>query len=260
VKVEKYWKISKLAADDIITLSVETTQELNKYYGDATLKKLLNTVQTKLHNVILLANKVPFVEQSAFNNSLSFILIEHCLLLVLYEYVKLSSNKHMLYTREENEDENEDTDDEGANDEFDDDKLKGDQIKLQNNVGMMVSDFIKIFARHKNSINISYDSIMDNVFKLKESEKNRVRQRKHDLTPEQRRIDNLFQELKIGNIWSNTDVRGFDGDRYEQEKITMLGAINEDGNNDAYDPLNEADEYGDGNFEDADDMVTDFNE
>lgn len=261
MKVAKYWKITKIAEDDIVTLSKETTQELNKYYGDTSLKKLLNTVQTKLHNVILFANKVPFVEQSAFNTSLSFILIEHCLLLVLYEYVKLSSNKLMLKTIEhENDDENEDTDDDEANDEFEDDKLKGDQIKLQNNIGMLLSDFIKIFARHKNSVNISYDSIMDNVFKLKESEKNRVRQRKHDLTPEQRRIDNLFQELKIGSIWSNTDVRGFDGDRYEQEKETMLRAINEDGNNDEYDPLNEAEAYGDGNFEDADDMQTDFNE
>ena len=58
---------------------------------------------------------------------------------------------------------------------------------------------------------------MNEVFKLKESEKNRIRKRTSELSSEARKIDNEFKMLKIGEWGKGQNVTGYDKDRYSEE-------------------------------------------
>jgi hypothetical protein len=96
------------------------------------------------------------------------------------------------------------------------------QSNLQNmKIASLLIDFIKILSNHQEKINISYEDVMNNIFKLKEFEKNKIRKRTSELSSEARKIDNEFKMLKIGEWGKGQNVTGYDGERYGVENQMM---------------------------------------
>ena len=72
----------------------------------------------------------------------------------------------------------------------------------------------------KDTIDMSYDSVMDRVFKLKESEKYTFTDRLQNLSEEERAVDTILKANKLG-VWSKGLTKGikeYDPENYDQEK------------------------------------------
>jgi Zn-finger domain-containing protein len=74
--------------------------------------------------------------------------------------------------------------------------------------------------KHKDTIDISYEQIRDNIFKLKEIEKNKITDRLKSLTDESRDLDTMLKINKLG-VWGKGLQKGltvYDKEAYEEEE------------------------------------------
>jgi hypothetical protein len=74
-------------------------------------------------------------------------------------------------------------------------------------------------SNSKNIIDISHQQIEDNVFKLKQREKNMITDRLEKKTDEERNVDNILKTNKLGD-WSKglqKGLRTYDKDHYDKE-------------------------------------------
>jgi len=143
--------------------------------------------------VIEMVSKIPFIE-----NEMGFLVLEHCLLLVFDAYMTTGNNQIN-----------------DASDAYENTINHAGMInKIQSEI---LKDFITALIGHNNAINISYQTIEDKVFRLKEKEKNKLLSKLNktkDLA-----IDNHFKTLRIGERWGmGSNVRGYDMDRFDKER------------------------------------------
>lgn len=223
ISMPKYWGITKTHSSNLFNISNKMYNPIVKYYGVETLYKILDRVQEQTLNTILLTEKVPVLRHSSFNEELSVLLITHCLFLCINEYIMLTDDTSMIMGIEEQM--------------FDEDKdeneaLLGKQIVqsekeiFKHKVAELLSDMSSILIQSKSNIEISYDDIMDNIFKLKEAEKNRLRNELQNLSEDSRIVNNQFKKYKIGKWAKGENVQYYDGDRYDEE-FNIMSDLNE---------------------------------
>ena len=198
IKVHPNLDISGIHKENILKISTKEYISINKYYEDPALnKEFLTNIQQLFAQIILLSDKIPS-NQSNFNHDVSLKLMKYFFIIGLQKYIinsgdltiEVGSEVVQLNAKE----------------------------NLQNiKIASLLIDFIKILSNHQEKINISYENIMNEVFKLKESEKNRIRKRTSELSSEARKIDNEFKMLKIGEWGKGQNVTGYDKDRYDEE-------------------------------------------
>jgi hypothetical protein len=95
----------------------------------------------------------------------------------------------------------------------------GNIKELKTKIAELISTFLNIMNDNKNTINISYDKIMDNIFKLKEKEKNKVTDRLKSLTNDERNVDTMLKVNKLG-LWNKGLQKGltqYDKNVYDEE-------------------------------------------
>ena len=79
--------------------------------------------------------------------------------------------------------------------------------------------FINIMMESKTTIDRTHDSIADELFKLKESEKYTFTDRLKEMSDERREVDNVLKMHKLGPIWSRGLLKGaYDPDNYDLDK------------------------------------------
>jgi hypothetical protein len=89
--------------------------------------------------------------------------------------------------------------------------------------------YLDIFCEHKKLINYSYQDVQNNVFKLKEKEKDLITDRLKFLTDEEREADTILKINKLG-VWSKGLQKGltqytkdnFDEDREFRNEMSVI--------------------------------------
>ena len=81
--------------------------------------------------------------------------------------------------------------------------------------------YIEMMNISKKNVNISYESVSDEVFKNKEFEKNLVTDRLANMTQYERDIDTMLKGLKLGmyGIGESKALRFYDQDQFEEDKV-----------------------------------------
>jgi hypothetical protein len=74
-------------------------------------------------------------------------------------------------------------------------------------VSHLIIAFFEIFDNQKDVIDISYEEILDRVFKLREGEKDMITDRLKNLTDEERDADTILKINKLG-VWSKGLQKG----------------------------------------------------
>jgi hypothetical protein len=98
--------------------------------------------------------------------------------------------------------------------------MEGDVVNLQENVASLLVAYVTMMMNSKDTIDMSYDTIMDRVFKLKETEKYTFTDRLKNLSEEERAVDTILKINKLG-VWSKgltKGIREYDPENYDQEK------------------------------------------
>ena len=160
-------------------------------------------------------------------------------------------------------------------------RAPGELKKLQTNIANLLLQYMTIMRDHKDIIDISYDKIMDKVFKIKEREKDTFTDRLKGKTDEARNVDTIMKINKLGE-WGKGLQKGlitYVKENYDEERDMMLNIasiekivrknpdvtdenINQSMDDylhnqsldleierEAYDMTNQIDDYNDGNFE-----------
>jgi len=237
IEAPAYWGISQNHAMDLKKIVEGYYEPLKKFYDNNIVKNVLYEIQNKCANIVLLSDNTPALTNikigdieiySIFDKRMATLLYEYYTLLIFTEYIGLTKDPtmiaKMLVAPES------DKDDVFSSDflveqqlrfsETEQQYMEGDVVKLQENVASLLVAYVTMMMNSKDTIDMSYDTIMDRVFKLKETEKYTFTDRLKSLSEEERAVDTILKANKLG-VWSKGLTKGikeYDPENYDQEK------------------------------------------
>jgi hypothetical protein len=232
-----YLGLSQNHAADLKNMVEQYYEPLKKFYDNNTIKNVLYEIQSRTSGVLLLSIETPALTNikindietySIFDKRMTTLLYEYYMLLVFTEYIGLAKNPEMvtrMLVRPES-----DKDDIFSTDflveqqlrfsETEQQYMEGDVVKLQENVASLLVSYITMMMNSKDTIDLSYETIMDKVFKSKETEKYTFTDRLKNLSEEEREVDTILKINKLG-VWSkglSKGIKEYDPENYDQEK------------------------------------------
>ena len=101
--------------------------------------------------------------------------------------------------------------------------ISSEKSSLNKNVANLILAIIKIICNDKDKINYSYEMLMNKIYREKEKEKDNIVETLKNMTTEEREIENLFKNNKLGK-WSKglqKGLRVYEGKTYDEEKKIM---------------------------------------
>jgi hypothetical protein len=104
--------------------------------------------------------------------------------------------------------------------EFDTNLLSGDKKELKQKVANLLIEFLRMMNSYKEIVDISYDQVLDRIFKLKEKEKDIITDRLKTMTDEERDADTILKVNKLG-VWSKGLQKGlttYVKETYDEER------------------------------------------
>ena len=101
--------------------------------------------------------------------------------------------------------------------------LQGDKILLKRGVANLLVTYLETYNSTLKIVNMSYDAIMDKVFKHSVIEKTKFTSKLAGKTDEERGVDNILKSAKLGD-WNKglqKGIRYYDPDVYDEEREFM---------------------------------------
>jgi hypothetical protein len=244
IQIPNYWGLSKNHANDIRSIINEYYKSLRPFYGDKVLSKILTTIPNTTKNLLELALNTPYMSDIYYKGSKTYsvfdkrtcdMLFENYFLQVLLEFKKLSEDQNML-VREMGEEESEVFTVEDLEETALHLSAKpvatvllGNIKDMRTRTAKMLAAFLTIMSNHKDIVDLSYDKVMEVVFKSKEREKDTFTDRLKAMTDEERDADTILKINKLG-AWSKGLQKGlttyvketYDEEREYMEKIADI--------------------------------------
>ena len=250
VKIQKYLKLSGNHERDIANSIRDYYSTLRPFYDDEKLTNVLTTIQTKCNNLLLLALETPSFSDivykgksvhNIFDKRTSIMLFENYVLQTLMTYANLAGDEEMVNLSMPESTMNEDdalvtTEQlELANtamepkEQLADIVLSGNLSDLKERVAKLLITFLNIMRQHKGLVDMSYENIMDILFKTKEKEKDSFTDRLKAMNDEERNVDTALKINKLG-AWNKGLKKGltqyvaedYDDERDEMEKLAQV--------------------------------------
>jgi hypothetical protein len=237
IEPPKYWGLSLTHNNDIKNMVENFYDPIKSFYDNTNISNILYEIQDKCKNIILLSNNTPALTNikignkeiyHVFNKRIATLLYEYYILQVFNDYIDLTNDPEVvsrMLSISERDPNLTSTDflieTQLRFSETEEQIIQGDISKLQENVAKLLVAYIKIMMKSKDTINLSYNSIQDNIFKLKEAEKYTFTDRLKELTEEERKVDTIMKSNKLG-VWSkglSKAIKVYDPENYDQDKI-----------------------------------------
>lgn len=237
IEPNDYWVLSMIHEQDIKKMVTNFYKPLDKFYDNMNIKKVLYEIQDKCKNIVLLANNTPALtnikigdkeKYHIFDKRVATLLNEYYILQVLNEYIDLTKDpkvisRLLVSTEEEPSLISRDffIEQQLRFSETEKQFIQGDVVKLENDIANLLVSYLTIMIKTKDTINMSYEAIQDNIFKLKEAEKYTFTDRLKDLTEEERNVDTILKANKLG-VWAkglSKGIKEYDPENYDDDKI-----------------------------------------
>jgi hypothetical protein len=253
--IPKYLGLSKIHEKNIKSIISNYYDKLRVFYDVPVLNNILQKIQRSCNNLLKLSKNTPtFITikrkeygkdnqiKPIFDERTSKFLYEYYLLKVISEYITLCEEPSMIVkrvNRKNNIDNTVDMQDILSVDyldetntstdinididnriEFDTNLLSGDKKELKQKVANLLIEFLRIMNSYKEIVDISYDKVVDRIFKLKEKEKNIITDRLKQISDEDRDADTILKVNKLG-IWSKGLQKGlttYVKETYDEER------------------------------------------
>jgi hypothetical protein len=238
IEPPKYWGLALDHSNDITEMVFNFYRPIEKFYGEPIIKNVLNEIMIKSKGTYLLSQNTPVTTKikigdkevyNVFDKRITTLLYEYYLLSVLTDYMYLTKEPKMVSKMLVNPEISEtDTfsadfliDQELRFAEIEKEFIEGDIMKLNKNVAKLLVSYLKIMIKSKKTINVSYEDIQDNVFKLKEAEKYDFTDKLRDMTDEARAVDTILKHHKLGALYSlgmSKGIKEYDPEHFEYDK------------------------------------------
>ena len=98
--------------------------------------------------------------------------------------------------------------------------LEGRREQRNEKLNNLLTVYLDMMSSYKNILNYSNSDIIDSVLRAKEREKNKITTRLGDLTVEEREIENIMKNQRLGN-WSLGQTKAlfvYDEEQYDRER------------------------------------------
>ena len=92
-------------------------------------------------------------------------------------------------------------------DEYSSEINQGELKDIKHHVAGLLMSYLDLMEGHKIMVNISYDFIMNSIFKIQQSEKDTFTSKLEKMSPDVRKVDTLMKAHKIGN-WNKGLQKG----------------------------------------------------
>ena len=238
IEPPKYWGLALDHSNDIEEMVSNFYRPIEKFYGDPIIKNVLNEIMIKSRGTYLLSQNTPILTKikigdkelyNVFDKRIITLLYEYYFLSVLTDYMNLTNDPTMVSRMLVNPT-NSETDSFSADflveqelrfAEFEKEFIEGDVMKLNKNVAKLLVSYLKIMMKSKKTINVSYQDIQDNVFKLKEAEKYDFTDKLRDMTDDARAVDTILKHHKLGALYSlgmSKGIKEYDPEHFEHDK------------------------------------------
>jgi len=243
IKLPNYWKLSEYHKVDINKLIHEYCFKLQEFYDDGVLSKVLNAVPLMTAKLLMIANATPYFtaigeKHTVFDEKTTKLLFEYYFLQCFMTYIRLGEDEAMVIrpTREGSYLEDEENVANTENEALEIDALRqepqqllGNRKNLRMRLAKLFVAYLDIMSDHKEIVNVSYENVMDAVFKSKEREKDTFTDRLKGITDEARKVDTTMKINKLG-AWSKGLQKGltsyvasnYDEERDEMDKMAQI--------------------------------------
>jgi len=247
VSLPKYWNLSQKHNSDIKNIIGEYYKDLRPFYDDRIVANILRKTAETTKNLLNLAQDTPYMTDinykgnktySVFDKRTSELLFENYFLQTLHVYKRLAEDKDMLIVDiPEDKDEREmaltienmEEDELHLSSKTTPTLLLGNIKDMKIRISKLMVAFLTIMTKHKDIVDLSYDKIMEVVFKSKEREKDTFTDRLQSMTDEERDADTILKINKLG-VWSKGLQKGlttyvketYDEERDYMEKIAEI--------------------------------------
>ena len=250
VQIPKNWKLSERHQGDVKKSIFNEVSSLQKFYKDSDLIAVLKYIQTQGKDLISLMKTTALFADLIFEKGSSKkSLINANLLNKLTKfYVLCTMFIYINATQQELEEEGDIiepsemllslVDNEGFDDMVRDQIIEGKRDEVNKKIANLLGTYVNMMLSQKKKLDMNNEDIIKNVLKSKEKEKNKVTKRLGDLTVEEREIENILKNQRLGD-WSLGQTRAlfeYDKEQYDKERQEidedMLMELKLDKNND----------------------------
>jgi hypothetical protein len=231
IKIPTYWGFSKKHNSKLKNNIIEHYSRLQKYYGETTIKPLLENLISKMEMLLQIENNIPIILKTTNKEPLFDFrtlkgLYFYFILSIFDSIIKLSNNTNLIIeqvipVREETEIlESYEVEEIAMGDITEVDILLGEQKNINEILSTMLIDFIKIIQVNKESIDYNEELIKEKVNRAKDNEKDSIVEEFGELKPEAREVENIFKMLRLGSKWGQGRMKGlteYVADYYDNE-------------------------------------------
>ena len=239
--VPQHWttgaqKLSNTHIKDVKNIISKEFSELYQFYGDEKLKGVLFDISnSEISNVIIkVSEMLPFFADIRMESGAprSKTILNGDIIRRIMKYL-ITKSLHNYITITDSRARQEDTVDESKSvigEELELDILRGRALELRQKTAGLLRAYLSILNKQKSIINISNDEINLQVNKSKEKEKAKVTRNLGNLTVEERQVQDIMKNHRIGE-WALGQTRAlfvYDEEQYEKERQELeLDALNE---------------------------------
>jgi hypothetical protein len=242
--IPKYWGLSAIHIGKLKQKITDYYTGLKVFYDSVELTKLLSNIQETTKVWTRLAEETPCLSTTKdengkdnfpiLNERIGKQLFEYYLLMTLMNYIKLSNQMSMIMVKQTKKPEYDDlvtlefVEDErtysninalGGGEENSNLFIqKGNLKMLKQTTAHLLFSFLSIMENHKDTIDISYEDILEKVFKLKEKEKHMIMDRLVAMSDDEQEVDRILKINKL-EAWGKGLEKSytvFDRDAYDR--------------------------------------------
>jgi hypothetical protein len=259
--IPRHWGFVDIDESKLYTIIRNYYKNMEEFKGDTVISRLLMEVSTRLIDLNLFTQNIPIITpiqknsvtfHSLFDKRTIYALLLYCFYSVLCEYIYAADEPDLLridvenfkQVRREKIYENGlesnqisaqiNTLDENFYDNFDDlneqQILLGNQDELKQRVCKLLLGFIDIEQANKKTVNFSYSDIKYYVTRSKNKEKMRIVKNLGDLSIEERRVEDMMKNYKLGkwNVGMQKGLIKYDEYTTERERENLMGYLMQD--------------------------------
>jgi len=244
VIIHKHWKFTDHHVLRLREFLQKHYTELRRYYGDTTMKPLLETMHAKLEFLFLLEKNIPIVREKSggtgtgtgtgnggndseplFNERTLKSLYTFFILSILDVIMKLSDEGGIIikettpYAEEMDIISGLEVESEAMGQITAVEILAGDKKSLSEKMASMMVDFLNIVDKDKEAINYNEGTIKEKITRAKDNEKDDVVAEFDTLSNEERDVEFIFKKLRMER-WGRGLEKGltqYVGDTYDRE-------------------------------------------
>lgn len=232
IKVPAHWELSEIHQKDIKNHASEHFKPLAQFYGDGEIKKIMEIFQIEAMDLLFVASNTLYITPIVVNEKVVQSIFDARMVQLLFKFYVLNTftflidlrNRDEFYVKKTERPTNPMLDmltvpqmDESIPSQ---EIMMGDKKNMSDKISKIITSVMTICCANKNMIDMDYFELTDKVTRSKEKEKDKIVEYLTEMTDEEREIENMFKNFRIGR-WSvgmQKGYRQYEGETYDQER------------------------------------------